>query len=107
MRRATLSRNQPPFLYTEMILVYEFPMKILWDEPKRLANLAKHGFDFADVFHFEWETARITTTHSTRFKAVGYYADGTAVVIYAELGTEAISIVSFRPANVRERKLLR
>lgn len=81
-------------------------MKIVWDEPKRLANLTKHGFDFADVVHFEWETALITATYSARFKAVGYYADGTAVVIYAELGTEAISIVSFRPANTRERRLL-
>ena len=81
-------------------------MIIVWDETKRLANLGKHGFDFADVIHFEWETALITTSHSQRFKAVGHYADGTAVVIYAERGAEAISIVSFRPANARERKLL-
>jgi len=24
-------------------------MKVLWDEPKRLANLDKHGLDFADL----------------------------------------------------------
>jgi len=24
-------------------------MKIIWDEPKRLANLAKHRMDFADL----------------------------------------------------------
>jgi uncharacterized DUF497 family protein len=24
-------------------------MKIVWDEPKRLANLARHGMDFADL----------------------------------------------------------
>jgi uncharacterized DUF497 family protein len=24
-------------------------MKIVWDEPKRLANLDKHGLDFADL----------------------------------------------------------
>jgi uncharacterized DUF497 family protein len=24
-------------------------MKILWDEPKRLAKLDKHGLDFADL----------------------------------------------------------
>jgi uncharacterized DUF497 family protein len=24
-------------------------MKIVWDEPKRLINLAKHGLDFADL----------------------------------------------------------
>jgi uncharacterized DUF497 family protein len=40
-------------------------------------------------------------------KAVGYFEDGTAVVIFATLGTEAISIISFRPASERERKVLR
>jgi hypothetical protein len=24
-------------------------MRILWDEPKRLANIARHGMDFADL----------------------------------------------------------
>jgi uncharacterized protein len=24
-------------------------MLIFWDEPKRLANLARHGFDFTDL----------------------------------------------------------
>ena len=24
-------------------------MIIVWDEPKRLANIAKHGIDFADI----------------------------------------------------------
>jgi uncharacterized DUF497 family protein len=24
-------------------------VKIVWDEPKRLANLEKHGLDFADL----------------------------------------------------------
>jgi uncharacterized protein len=24
-------------------------MKIVWDEPKRLANLSKHELDFADL----------------------------------------------------------
>ncbi|MEZ5781832.1 MAG: BrnT family toxin [Rhizobiaceae bacterium] len=81
-------------------------MKIVWDEPKREANIAKHGLDFADVVLFGWETALITTSHSNRFKAIGRFEDGTAVVIYAELGTEAISIISFRPASANERKLI-
>ncbi|OLP44666.1 BrnT family toxin [Rhizobium oryziradicis] len=81
-------------------------MRIIWDEPKRLANLHKHGFDFADVVHFEWETAVIDASHSKRMKAIGYYADGTAVVIFATLGTEAMSIISFRPASAKERKVL-
>lgn len=81
-------------------------MIITWDEPKRLANLDKHGMDFADVASFGWADAVITTTHSKRFKAVGRFVDGTAVVIFAMLGTEAISIVSFRPASARERSVL-
>ncbi len=34
-------------------------MKIIWDEPKRLANIEKHGFDFADIDGFDWENAII------------------------------------------------
>ena len=33
-------------------------MKILWDEPKRRANIATHGLDLADAESFDWETAR-------------------------------------------------
>jgi uncharacterized DUF497 family protein len=99
-------RHRLIFLYTKTILVYQIAYEDRVDEPKRLANLDKNGFDLADVVHFEWEAALITMTYTKRFKAVGRYDDGTAVVIYAELGTEAISIVSFRSANARERKLI-
>ena len=81
-------------------------MIFVWDEVKRLANLEKHGLDFADVISFGWETAVLEPSHSGRVKAIGYYLDGTAVVIYAELGTEAISIISFRDASPKERKRL-
>ncbi|MGH7025527.1 MAG: BrnT family toxin [Caulobacteraceae bacterium] len=30
---------------------------LIWDEAKRVRNLAKHGLDFADVVHFDFETA--------------------------------------------------
>ena len=81
-------------------------MKIVWDEPKRQANIAEHGMDFADVVFFGWERALITKAHTKRMKAIGRFADETAVVIYAELGTEAISIISFRPAKPKERNLI-
>ncbi|MBY5648408.1 hypothetical protein HFO45_09065 [Rhizobium leguminosarum] len=81
-------------------------MKISWDEAKRIANLQKHGFDFEDVYSFDWKNAVITTSHGGRFKAIGYYEDGTAVVVYALLGSEAVSIISFRPASNKERKVL-
>ncbi|MBY5570358.1 hypothetical protein HFO55_24430 [Rhizobium leguminosarum] len=81
-------------------------MKISWDEAKRIANLQKHGFDFEDVYFFDWKNTVITTSHGGRFKAIGYYEDGTAVVVYALLGSEAVSIISFRPASNKERKVL-
>ncbi|TKT80951.1 BrnT family toxin [Aquamicrobium sp. LC103] len=75
-------------------------MKIVWDEPKRLANLDKHGLDF------DWAHAVIEGDRDRRFKAISYFVDGAAVVIYAALGSEAISIISFRPASAKERRRL-
>lgn len=79
-------------------------MRFEWDESKRVANLHKHGLDFADVIFFDWESALVTPTYSNRFKAIGYFEDGTAVIIYGLLGSEAVSIISFRPASARERE---
>lgn len=78
-----------------------------WDEHKRVRNLVKHGYDFADVANFRWEEAVVTVSTNRRFKAGGYYKDGTAVVVFATLGTEAVSVISFRPANAKERKVLK
>lgn len=74
-------------------------MKIIWDEPKRLANIDKHGLDFADIGDFDWESAIVAessaeTPNSRRFKAIGYFRNGTVAVIFATLGSEAISSVS-------------
>jgi uncharacterized protein len=86
-------------------------MKIVWDEPKRQSNLDKHGFDFADVDELDWRRAVIEVTKpdaegKQRMKAIGYYRDGTAVVIFATLGNEAISVISFRKAHAKERSKL-
>ena len=81
-------------------------MELIWDETKRLANLDKHGFDFEEVVFFDWQNAVFVRAHSNRIKAVGRYRNGSAVLICATLGTEAISIVSFRIASPKERKLL-
>ncbi|WP_425350884.1 BrnT family toxin [Rhizobium anhuiense] len=48
----------------------------------------------------------LTASHGGRFKAIGYYEDGTAVVVYALLGSEAVSLISFRPASNKESKVL-
>jgi uncharacterized protein len=34
---------------------------IFWDEPKRLANISKHGFDFADLDEALFLSAVIVT----------------------------------------------
>ncbi|OCW57578.1 BrnT family toxin [Hoeflea olei] len=86
-------------------------MKIVWDEPKRRANLNKHGFDFAEVAELDWHTAivedgRPDADGRQRFKAIGTFRDST-VVVFAILGSEAISIISFRAASDKERRRLR
>jgi uncharacterized DUF497 family protein len=85
--------------------------RFVWDEPKRLANLEKHGLLFEDVKDVDWETAVIEPARPDRFgrsrsKAIGRFRDGTVVVIYSELGSEGVSIISFRPANDKERQVL-
>ncbi|WP_316184764.1 BrnT family toxin [Bradyrhizobium sp. SZCCHNRI1003] len=81
-------------------------MKIVWDEPKRLANLAKHGLDFADltVDFFEAATVYPSRSNAARWIAIGANVNGTIVVVFARLGREAISVISMRPASRNERK---
>lgn len=81
-------------------------MLILWDQPKRHANLEKHGLDFAELTIEFFEGALVVTAKDGRFKALGRLADGTVAVIFATLGTEALSVISMRPASDKERKLL-
>lgn len=82
-------------------------MKIVWDEPKRLANLDKHGLDFADLNEAFFDTALVIPSHnkSKRWIAVGVSIRGIIVVVFARLGREGVSIISMRPASRSERKL--
>ncbi|MDA9505028.1 hypothetical protein XI09_10020 [Bradyrhizobium sp. CCBAU 11386] len=82
-------------------------MKIVWDEPKRLANLDKHGLDFADLNETFFDTALVIPSHnrSKRWIAVGVSIRGVIVVVFARLGREGVSIISMRPASRSERKL--
>lgn len=81
-------------------------MKIVWDEPKRISNLAKPGLDFASLHEGFFAEAAIVPAKQGRWLAVGKLMDGSIAVIFATLGTEAISIVSMRPANQAERRLV-
>ena len=83
-------------------------MKIVWDEAKRLANLEKHGLDFADLNETFFDNAVVIPSHnkSRRWIAVGVNIRGVVVVVvFARLGREGVSIISMRPASRNERKL--
>ena len=80
-------------------------MEIVRDEPKRLANLDKHGIDFADISADFFLAALIGPAKHGRWFAIGEL-DGIIVVIFVLLGSEGLSIVSARPASRKERTLL-
>ncbi|KPF46925.1 BrnT family toxin [Rhizobium sp. AAP43] len=82
-------------------------MIIVWDEPKRLANIDKHGLDFAALSLEFFERALIRPAKGHRLQAIGQLADGTIVVIFVRLGLEGLSVISMRPANPAERRELR
>lgn len=81
-------------------------MMIVWDEPKRLANLAKHGLDFSDLDEAFFLSSLVVPAKENRHIAIGRLADGTIAVVFAVLGSEGVSVISMRPASRRERELL-
>ena len=80
-------------------------MKIVWDEPKRLANLDKHGLDFADLNETFFDTALVLPSRTKRWRGIGKNIRGVIVVVFVTLGKEAVSVISMRPASRYERKL--
>ncbi|SMC96632.1 BrnT family toxin [Rhizobium sp. RU36D] len=82
-------------------------MEIVWDERKRRANIDKHGLDFADLTLDYFLSASIRPAKAGRLQAIGRLKDGTLSVIFLKLGSEGISIISMRPANIRERRSAR
>ena len=81
-------------------------MKIVWDEPKRLANLVRHGMDFADLDETFFERSVIVSAKLDRQIVVGRHRSGIILVVFVALGTEGLSIVSMRPASRKERRLI-
>ena len=80
-------------------------MKIVWDEPKRLANLDKHGLDFADLNETFFDNALVLPSYRKRWRGIGTTIRGVVVVVFVTLGKEAVSVLSMRPASKSERKL--
>jgi uncharacterized DUF497 family protein len=79
---------------------------IVWDEPKRETNLAKHGLDFADLTEGFFPGATLFPTREHRFKAVGRFGNGIITVIFRPLGQEGLSVICMRPASRKERSLV-
>ena len=87
-------------------------MRYVWDEPKRFSNLQKHGLDFADVENgfFEWDGALVRPSYpgkrgEARFSATGFMHDNLVALAFSPLGSEALSLISLRPASRKERRL--
>jgi len=81
-------------------------MIVTWDNAKRLANLDKHGMDFSELDVDFFIDSLVIPARGPRFKAIGRLQDvAVVVVIFAPLGTEAVSVVSMRPANAKEKEL--
>ena len=72
---------------------------------KRLANLDKHGLDFADLNETFFDTALVLPSHAKRWRGIGKNIRGVIVVVFVTLGKEAVSVISMRPASKYERKL--
>lgn len=81
-------------------------MRIVWDEPKRLATLDERGLDFADLTPEPFEGAVIVPAKKGRWMAVGRLNGLALAVVFAPLGREAVSVISMRPASRKERSLL-
>lgn len=80
-------------------------MKIVWDQPKRLANIAKHGLDFAVLTEDFFAEALVISAKRGRYLAIGKDADGVVSVVFVTLGLEGISVISMRSASPKERKM--
>lgn len=78
---------------------------IVWDEPKRLANMTKHGLDFAALTEDFFADTLILSTKFGRYNAIGKDVNGVISVVFATLGLEGISVISMRRASKTEKRL--
>jgi len=80
-----------------------------WDEAKRTANLAKHGLDFSDA-NLVLESPYVMIRDSprggeARKLAVAYVFEELRVLAVAYVPGEPHRIISFRPAQHKEREI--
>ena len=79
-------------------------MHLVFDDIKRQTNLAKHGFDLADVTMEFFLDASVMPSRAGRYMATNIFRDDLVLtVVFSTLGVEAISVISMRPASRKER----
>ena len=88
------------------ISVYTECVRSTYGQPRRQANTAKHAIDLAEFSfdRFLTITTKPSRTGRQRFKLIGSWCGEIVVVaIVSPLGSEAIDVVSVRPANAKEK----
>ena len=86
-------------------------MRLIWDEAKRLANLAKHGLDFAaagEVLDSRYRLdVPVRRAGERRVMSISYALGFLAVLTVVHTGRDgATRVISFRRASREEREVL-
>jgi uncharacterized protein len=85
-------------------------VKLIWDEAKRLSNLAKHGLDFAKVnmvleSRYRFDVAS-PQKGENRVQSYAYVMNKLCVLTVVHLERDgAVRIISFRDANQKESEV--
>lgn len=77
-----------------------------WHQAKREENRNKHGVDFADIEHFQWDSALVERSDrhgEARYTGVGYLQGRLHVVVFTDR-YNATRIISLRRASQEERQ---
>lgn len=89
--------------------MYKYHMRFVWDEPKRLANLKKHGLDFADaekVFAGPMVLIEDSREEYDEQRMIGIGLLDCLVVLIVHVETnETIRMISMRKADSDETDL--
>ncbi|MCO6417657.1 BrnT family toxin [Siccirubricoccus sp. KC 17139] len=83
-------------------------MEFIWDEAKRESNIAKHGFDFLDIWQlfageYLYGAANPGPGGEERFLATGL-VNGLCATAICTMRGETIRVISLRRARRNERE---
>lgn len=84
--------------------------RLIWDDAKRIANLAKHGLDFTDAGEVLASRYRLDVTvvrhGESRIRSISYALGFLAVLTAVHTARDgATRMISFRPASTIEREV--